>query len=318
MQRALLFLFLATLASACSGVWQPQSIPACYAPIGVPALERERSYYAALIALSERKYVIVHAEAPRQIEVEYRSNYRPDQANVHWRVDIADDAAIRVQNIPAGVSVSRKALGRQKQWFEMLSTSARRYSCRDVNWLRWEAQNRGLVPMAGGALAEQGERNSGGDVPAPAASPARVDPGAQLDRARVIELERQRNEISLVGPIATAATGLGVLAGAIALAQLAMFDCGSAYSSDEGEGCKSPKFRRNLGIGAGAMGLAAAGLIATGVTLLVRRLRATKEINRELRALSAPALVLNVDVMVESARAGLAAPGLSVSLGARF
>jgi hypothetical protein len=308
-------------ASGCATTWSPRAIPACYAPSGDARLDRERSYYAALIAASDRKYVIARTDTPRQLEIEYRSAYKPEQGHARWLIDVAPDASLQVQNVPAIELVSRKRRKRLEQWFAMLSDSTRGLGCRDLNWLRWEAQNRGLTPLVDGAAdAAQGEVEARGSAreqdveargsareqnmdaagaPATAPMAPTVDAHAeQLRRERRERLQRERDEISLAMPIALLATGVALVGGSIGLAEAALYDlsssCEETYSlgGEDVPSCKSAKLRRNLAIGAGAVGLVAIAALASGAPLLARRLRRMRAIGRELRVLKEPRIAL--------------------------
>ena len=109
MLRMVLLSLLAFSVTACRPVWTAQTIPACYAPSGAPELDRERSYLAALLALEARGYAILHAEAPVQLEAEYKSSYKPEKAHAHWLIDVLPDASLHVDSVPAGVPQAAEA-----------------------------------------------------------------------------------------------------------------------------------------------------------------------------------------------------------------
>lgn len=302
----------------CAQAFVPRIVAPCQVgEVGV--LTRERSYHALLLALNERKYTILGSDPPRQVEAEYHSSYKPDEAFTRWLIDIAEDGSLHVQSIPAETRVRRK----QEHWFARLEASVRRVQCRDPNWLRWEAQNRGLVPLANGLLLSEQPLAAGAETPssgtpgaaAPPTSPPA--PSAPLPAfgpaapppevaARAAALRHERGNIRLSGPIALLATGVALGGGAAGLAQLPIRQAITGCDRDV-ETCFSDRQLRNMSIGAGAMGVAMVACVAAGATLLVRRLGRMRAIGRELRLLEQPALSIMGDRR-----------GLNLSLRAAF
>jgi hypothetical protein len=299
---SLLLLFLA----ACTQAFTPRSIAPCQAGAALGALERERSYHALLLALSERKYTVLRSDPPRALEAEYHSNYKPDEAFTRWLIEVAEDGSLRVQSIPAKTRVRRK----QEFWFARLEESTRRLQCRDLNWLRWEAQNRGLTPLASGQMLSELPASAGAEAPI-SATPLASDAGQTAQAppptspappalgpppfspeaaARTAALRRERGNIRLAGPIALLATGISLGAGAVALGQLVIRESIVGCDDEESTTCFSGRQLRNMGIGAGALGVGMAGCVAAGATLLARRLRRIRAIGGELRRLQPPML----------------------------
>jgi hypothetical protein len=315
MRLATLF-SLVGLAACAPATWTPQTIPACLVATGDVQSDRERSYLAALLALETRGYVLLHAESPAQIEAEYGSASDSDTTRVRWLVDAQPDGSLRVDSIPAGVPPSKKAAS----WYQKLEQSVRTLQCRDLNWLRWEAQNRGLMPMIGMAgAAEVAAPTAGGERPAGAVAPtdsaqsgqstlaasaALAAPQPSLPSAQTVarrqELERQRRELRLTLPIALMATGLVAVAGAAGMGgaglMLATETCATSDPLPQGAfginggSCSQHLLGRNLMIGAGAMAAVGIVFLALGIPRLVTGLNRQRQLNREIRALREPQL----------------------------
>lgn len=318
MLRLWLLVGLLFSLSACTHVWTPRTVLGCYLSAGDPQLDRERSYYALLLALSERNYEILHAELPRQIEVAYHSDYAPQRSFVSWLIDVREDASFTVQSIPPGAEVTSK----QERWFDLLAVSVRRFSCRDLNWLRWEAQNKGLLPMADAldAAAAGGEQPATPTVPpavalqplgqgwSPPASgvesaarpgsvaPVAVPPAPKLSlsapavAARIAELRRERAQLSMRLPAALLITGGALGLSAIGFAIPASIDltedC-TVYGPYDDVTCPYERGER-LAIVAGSLAAGAVGFAITGALLLARRNRKLLRIRRELQQLTVP------------------------------
>lgn len=215
MHRALFALLLCVCLIGCGKPWIPRTVPACARSTGAAELDRERSYYALLLALSEARYVVVHAEAPRQIEAEYYTTYRPGSAYLRWLIDVGHDGTLSVQSLPP----ERRAPRNQQRLFERLRDDTRRMQCHELSWLRWEAQNRGLVPMlADSSAGPPGAAPSTSQFatlpqplpPGAAAAPHPTDPWLLVQ-----SLKQQREQVHVWPGIAVLSAGIAFAAAAV-------------------------------------------------------------------------------------------------------
>lgn len=198
---ALLALLLVSLLPACASpqLWSARTTPGCYQRSGDPELDRERTYVAALLALNERGYAILHAEAPREIEADFASSYRPEISHTRWLITIQPDASLLVDTPPN----MREVHQRSERWYGNLVGNVQRLQCRDLNWLRWEAQNRGLLPIGAAGIAMGPAPSAGGEQAITANG--LINPHAQ----RLAELERQRADLHVSRAITWSAVGAG-------------------------------------------------------------------------------------------------------------
>jgi hypothetical protein len=304
MLRSLVISCLVLCLAACTKAFTPRTIPACYKPSGVAEVDRERSYYALLLALSESRYVVLNADPPRQIVAEYYTSYTPGKAYARWRIDSDKGGMLRVQSIPP----EHRHPGTQEKLFGRLSDNTRRMQCRELAWLRWEAQNRGLVPLV--------EVREPSLAPAPAqfaTLPQAVPDAAAPDPLDPVLLTRslrgERDKIRFAPSIAV--IGAGVTAATLVVP----FVLGYIWQSDaycenhtKADGsCKPPLHTTALLVAGSLMAGSAAALMLTGGTMLRGRLQRRRGIDRHLRLLEQPRLGFGAD-----------AHGMNLSLRAAF
>ncbi len=187
-------------------IWSLQNSPGCPVSTSDPQLDRERTYLASLLALQERKYAILRTQAPSAIEATYTSGNNPSVAHVHWLIGIGPDASLTVDVAEADRQMHRRVAG----WYDTLLASVNQLKCRDPNWLRWEAQNRGLVPIGAFAGVEsagaEAPMDQAGTAAAPLPVPVQLHPGAE----RLRELEAERAELHFVRSLVWAGIGAGI------------------------------------------------------------------------------------------------------------
>jgi hypothetical protein len=294
----------AALAAACSSpkLWAARSTPGCHASTGDPALDRERTYLATLVALNQRGYAILRAEPAREIEADFVSDYKPEVSHTRWLLRVQSDASLSVDTPPS----QRHMHQRSERWYSGLIQSVRGFQCRDLNWLRWEAQNRGLIPI--GAVAQApgtAAESSGGELPQ---SSAVGNPHAQ----RLTALERERAALHVGRSIALSAVGAG-----FGIFTISVVSQGAAYAL---QGCSANELgsypthdcstrdagRILLWTGA-ATGVVAGTLLAVGLPLMLGRLRKARALGREIKILRKATLSLAAD-----------SAGFGVSLRAPF
>jgi hypothetical protein len=136
---------LAIAASACGGApakpAYPRELTRCSTSTGEAALDQQRAFLAMLLALEERRYVIARMTWPELIEATYLSDYHPERFHTTWLVRVLPDGALWLDHPePQGHE-------RTEQWYARLLKSYGLYACRDVDWLRWQAENRGVLPV---------------------------------------------------------------------------------------------------------------------------------------------------------------------------
>jgi hypothetical protein len=140
--NARLLPLLALILTGCgTPAWSARTAETCPSTLGDPRSDQERAYLSSLLALDDRRYEVVHRESPRQIEATAQNRHYGFRTT--W--------VIRVQ--PGGVlSIDQPENEREtheftQKWFDQLTRSIESYRCRDLDWLRWNAENRGLVPV---------------------------------------------------------------------------------------------------------------------------------------------------------------------------
>jgi hypothetical protein len=288
----LLLLLLGVTGCAHTRPWSARTLPACAARTGVPELDRERSYLATLLALDARQYAIVHAVSGREIEATYSPNYPPSQPSARWVLSVLDDARV-VLDVP---STAGPISEREEQWAERLAFSITQNQCRELDWLRWEAQNRGLIAVGAGPVASgPPPLVAGGEQPGPAAA-SLASPRA----AQVAALRQERAKIRIAPPAAAAAVGVGFTAAGVSLlAQGLIYLADGCDEDGDWSDCSSRDTGRILApIGGGLLG---AGLISlsVGLPIMLRRLRRARELSRQIKALQ------TLQVGPQSGRRGL-------------
>ncbi|MFT3921322.1 MAG: hypothetical protein QM778_02180 [Myxococcales bacterium] len=284
-QFACLFLLLHALLSGCvkkETNWSLHNTAGCPVSTSSSELDRERTYLATLLALQARHYVIVKAQSPTYLEATRTSASNPAVARVRWLISVGPDASLNVDVPEEQRTMHRKVAG----WYDELVAEVSSLQCRDPNWLRWEAQNRGLVPIGAYAGAESagGEHAALPQGPAPQSpppgAPLQVHPHAQ----RLAELDAERSQIHFVRPFAWAVVGggFGVLGVTFAAygAAFMFTDCDEDWS-----GYRDCTVRNTgrvllpLGLGFGA---AAATMLAITLPRGFSRLAKFRELGREI------------------------------------
>jgi hypothetical protein len=294
------FLALAGLGCAHSSAWSARTLAGCKERTGVPELDRERAYLASLLALDSRRYAVVRHVQGRELEATYASDYPASQP--HWRcvLSVLDDASV-VLDVP---STTHDVSKREAQWADKLVFSIEQYQCRELDWLRWEAQNRGLMGVGADAPAPPIGATSGAALSASVPLPAEANRAAQI-----AALREERAKLHIARPAAASGVGLGVFVfGTSLLAQ------GLVYRA---QGCAEPEFAgdepdctsRDAGkvlapIGGAAMG-AGGIMLAIAVPFLVRRLHEARALNQRIKALQ----TLQVGSAPQPAGAGIVVRG---------
>lgn len=281
MLRFVVVLALLSLLPGCARqkVWVPRVVPACASSTSDATLDRERTYLAALLAVQERGYAILRAEPPREIVADYTSDYRPERSHSRWLLYVQPDGSLEVST-PAD---HRRVHARAEAWYGRLAQGVQRLSCRDLNWLRWEAQNRGLLPV--GAAVAPVAASAGGESAAPAGPAV-----AKADAARLARLEQQRSELRLARAITSSAVGAGLLVFSATLAAQ-----GAVYALDGceedgtgptlGRNCSSRETGRIFLWTSASTGLVAATVLSVALPRMIKRLRLSRELGREIKTL---------------------------------
>lgn len=271
----LLFTLLVCVGCGSPGVWKARTTPACLASTGDAALDRERTYLAALLALNERKYVTVHTEAPVEIEADFQSSHKPDVAHTTWVLRVQGDASLEVDTPPNKATMH----GKTERWYSGLVSTHRRLHCRDVNWLRWEAQNKGLLPIGAAGLVQ----------PSPATSGAEQLPrsgSANPHAARLAALENERASLHLSRVMIIGGVGAGL--GAFGLGLIAqggpmmLEDCREPEHTYDQPDCSSRDAGRILLWTGVASGAAALTLLSVALPLGIKKLRKSKALSKEI------------------------------------
>jgi hypothetical protein len=299
MRRNLACLFVLVgfgLLSGCvkkQTTWAIHNTPGCPVSTSQPELDRERTYLATILALQARGYAVMKAQAPSYIEATHTSGNSPGAAHVRWLISIGPDASLNV-DVPPG---EREMHPRVAGWYDSLLLNVSQLQCRDTNWLRWEAQNRGLVPIgayevgeAPAAATTGGEAGTLPPASTPAPSHVQVHPNAE----RLVQLEKERAEVRFVRPFAWAAAGVGV---GIVGVTLAAYGAGFLVT-----GCEEDIYgyqdcvlrdagRVLLPVGA-ALGAVAATLLVITLPRGFARLQKFRDLGREIKLLRAASLAV--------------------------
>lgn len=290
---ACLLFLSALLAGGCvkkETVWVLHNTPGCPVSTSDPELDRERTYLATLLALQSRDYAVLITKAPTYIEASHAGGDSPGVAHVRWLIGIGPDASLNV-DVPED---RRRMHPRVARWHDSLINEVNQLKCRDTNWLRWEAQNRGLVPMGAFAAAEPGGPGSAGGESALAPAGRSPDVNVHPNAERLAQLELERSQIHFVRPLVWAGVGAGALG-----AGLVYVLYGTLYLMD---GCTEDSWGeqdcvfRDMGrvflpLGAG---LAAVGgaMLAIGLPRGFSRMRKFRELGREIKLLRGASLSL--------------------------
>jgi hypothetical protein len=299
-------LFLLICASGCAHqaqLWEPRTLARCGNSLGDPVLDRERTYLAALLALSSRQYAIVHSESPSWIEAESRSDYHPEVFHTRWVLHVLDNGRLEVDS-PEN---AREMHDKTDLWYAKLSQSVALLACRDLNWLRWEAQNRGLLAVGAGLVSTPtSEGSAGGELSAantgsvatPAQAPvalAGLPPSPGERAARQHELDRlrlERSDLHLFRTVAFAAVGAGMLAASIGLGAQALNQYFSCHH--DGSDCVSRPFARGLGYSAAGSAAVGGVFLSVSLPMLFAKLPRYRALSHEMKALRDPSLSLGV------------------------
>lgn len=284
-------LFLAVLLCGCvkETTWVLHNTPGCPVSTSSPDLDRERTYLATLLALQSRGYAILRTKAPSYIEATHTSGNSPQVARVRWLIGIGPDASLTVDVPESERSMHPRVAG----WYDTLLNSVRQLQCRDTNWLRWEAQNRGLVPIGAFVGSDAaGPPSSGGESAPPSTRTpnVHVHPSAE----RLAELTAERSQIHFVRPLVWAGIGAGVIgAGLVYTIYGAAFMAAGCTSDFDGEDCSlrdSGKVLLPIGLSLAAVGGA---MLAIGLPRGLSRMRRFRELGREIKLLRGASLSLD-------------------------
>ena len=144
-------LFLALFAVGCGTPnWAVRETAPCPESLHAPRANQERAYLAALLALSDRHYDVVHREAPRSIEAVARNRHYEFETT--WVITIRTDGTVLVDQ-PEN---ARETHEFTDNWHTKRVRSLESYRCRDLDWLRWNAESRGLVPVGAAGMIDAG------------------------------------------------------------------------------------------------------------------------------------------------------------------
>lgn len=301
--RASLVLSLLCLtACATTTHWQPRSMAPCLEPLKPESLELERARVAAMLALDAQGYAIL-AATKDTIEAQF---YRSEAARVHWILRIGPQASISAEISPEQQHVHRKT----GFWYERLAHRLATYRCRELEWLRWEAQNRGLLAVAPALAADAtgpqtadgseraeavgtGEGGGGAGETTGHAPDASAAPTAENLHERgemLIELNRRRSELHLGRAVAWGAAGVVITASGLSLMVQGLLY--RAQPCDEydnpalvAEDCGTRDAGRALAIAGGALQVLGGTVIAVSFPRLFSRMRRYKALGREIKAL---------------------------------
>jgi hypothetical protein len=276
-----ILLLLVTGCASAPRSWQPRTVASCTAALGAP-LDQERTYLAALLALSSRKYAVLHSEAPHSIEAESRSDYHPEIYTTRWVMRVRPDGSLEVD----APDNQRATHDRTESWYQRLSMSIQQLQCRDLNWLRWEAQNRGLLAIGAG-VADAPELGAGGEAhgePLPFPAEERAARQGRLD-----SLRSQRSDLHLWRSVAWGGLGVGLVAAGAGVGSSAL----NARALCEGEPGACSDVPRALAYT--ALGLAVAGgvVLAVSVPITLRKGHRYRALSREMKPLKDPRLSLS-------------------------
>jgi len=268
--------------------------PACSASTSSPEVDRERTYLAALLALHMRGYVILKTQAPSYIEASNLSVNAPSVAPVRWLVGIGPDASLNV-DVPDD---QRAIHPRVATWYDSLLVNTIELQCRDTNWLRWEAQNKGLVPIGAPeiALAAAGATAGGEAADPPQQAPPSAAPVLEHPNAERMErLASERSQIPFVRSFVFAGVGAGIgVLGLSTTLYSAGLIAGGCQPDDWGEDDCTLKETGQIMLPIGLSALAvAATMLALALPRGIRGLRRFRERGRELKLLGAASLVLS-------------------------
>ncbi len=299
MQRALswFFAFVGLCLVGCGSQnvhWTLHNTPGCRVSTHHAEVDRERTYLATLLALEARGYVVVETEAPTRIVASYVSGNAPGVARVRWVIGVGPDASLNVDVADGERELHPRVAG----WYERLLEGVASLQCRDVDWLRWEAQNRGLVPIGayrGAELVAQ-EGTSGAE---PGADMAAVAPARQVllhpNAQRIAEIENERASLHYVRSFSFAAIGAGVaVAGIYQVLYGALFLSEPCEDQWYGEPDCSMRDAGRIMIPVGAGMLALGGTMAAiSLSRGLRSLQRFRALGRELKLLRAAGLALD-------------------------
>lgn len=159
-------LLMAAAISSCGGsasrIWRTKDEPTCAMPSGTAETDRQRAFLAALIALEERGYTVVRMRWPKTLEAHYYSAYKPEIYQTRWVINVLPNAHLEF----SAPSPWHRTHSKTDQWFERLYHTIQRYQCRDPEWLRWRAEERGLLPIGLGVEPSQAVALADGGVDA--------------------------------------------------------------------------------------------------------------------------------------------------------
>lgn len=280
LSRAALLVVLGVLMPACAAQpWHARTLPACPRSSGHPSLDRERAYVASLMALDTRGYAIVYAEPP-QVEAQLTGRA------VGWTLRAEPGGAIVIDLGAGAGEPSRKSY----TWLGKLEQTVAQYRCRELEWLRWEAQNRGLLPLVAAeepAAATPSELTVPGAPEDPPPLPPRetFEQVSAARRERIRALEERRAELHLGRAIAGAgvAVGLAVVGYSIMISALTLTNDSCVAAWDGTTGCDHGKLPLRLAMSGLGIHLAGGALMAVTFPRLFSRLSQHRRLGRQIR-----------------------------------
>jgi hypothetical protein len=272
MTSLLRWLWLLAGLAACAQppAWQVRELPGCAQPLSDLQLERERGYLAALLALNARGYAIWRAELPQIV-----AEVGPFKARSHFEVRVREDGQLELD--APGALADRRTVNR----YEKLRQTTATFRCRELEWLRWEAQNRGLAPVGSGAIVE--------GVPASPGKEMLVPRGADHE-ARLLQLYDQRARLHLGRKITLATVSAGVVGTGVTILFESLFMSASGCEDDDSYGyttrdCSSKEAAKILAIVGGGLTALGGMMLGGAVPWLVQTMRRHHDLGRQIRAL---------------------------------
>ena len=142
----LLFALLSFAVVGCGNPnWTARSTAPCPSALGSAAADQERAYLSALLALNDLHYQVVQHEASSHIEAVAQNGHYDFETT--WVINVREDGSLSIDQ----PETQRETHVRP---FET-------YRCRDVDWLRWTAESRGLVPVGAAGTIDAPESTGG-------------------------------------------------------------------------------------------------------------------------------------------------------------
>lgn len=137
--RTLLMLMLvATIVPGCATTWKTHTYTACHNDLGD---NMQRSFFAMILALDDRKYSIESANlGTGEIKASYLGRQlnrfvpRMDDVSAWWNIQVEEGGDVLLNTVDG--DIKRSQIRRLKGWSNKLEIIYQRYMCRDISYMR--------------------------------------------------------------------------------------------------------------------------------------------------------------------------------------